>query len=207
MNVGVYHPRTFQNRSSTSPQNLKSATTPDSQATLIHIILPKSEPDTAISAATKAFKLDFLREWRTPHVIHPRGLCLLNGQIGILGANGRCKVSVTATYLPKEDRFVSITVTHAETCSHRQARIGRKKPENVSKLENDSSMRWQDAVISGELTGVSQIFRPRRYISIPNVAQVNYTFKDTMSETRRAPTGFTSSCGIQSWLVRSLHSD
>lgn len=126
------------NGSSTSPQNLTSATTPDSQATLIHSMLPKPEPDSAISAATKAFKLNFLKKWLTPPVLLPRGVCLLKGEIGIHGSNGRVKISVTAVYLPKEDRFVSLKLTHAEIFPHRQAPIGKKKAENVSKSDNDS---------------------------------------------------------------------
>lgn len=127
----------IQNRSSTSQQNMTSATTPDLQAGLIRSILPESEPNSSISAAMQAFKSMFVQKWHTPHVILPRGSCILKGQIGIKGPNGRCKVSVISVYLPKEDLFLRVVATDVDIFPRRQAPLGRRNLEKVSKSDND----------------------------------------------------------------------
>jgi hypothetical protein len=120
-------------RLSTSQQNLSSTATPILQAEAVRHIMPDPEPGSAISVAAKAFKLNFLKEWRQSQFGRPRGVCLLEGEIGLQGPKGRCKMSVSAIYLPKDDVFVEIIGASTGVWQHSQAPLGKPKPGRPSR--------------------------------------------------------------------------
>jgi hypothetical protein len=122
--------------SRTTQQSPSSAATPKIQTEVIHTIMPEPEPNSAISAATKEFKSKFLKSWRSSQSYHPRGACFLKGEIGVIGPKGRCKMSVTAVYLPKEDVFVQIVGTSTGIWPNKQTPLGKPKPEIRSKPES-----------------------------------------------------------------------
>jgi hypothetical protein len=119
----------IQKESSTSQQNLSMAATPRVQSELIRIIMPEPEPNSPISAAVREFKLNYLKKWRQSLVDIPRGACILKGEIGVKGPTGRCKMTVVAIYLPKEDAFVHIVGNSTGIWPKNQAPIGRSKPK------------------------------------------------------------------------------
>ncbi|ERF71086.1 hypothetical protein EPUS_07758 [Endocarpon pusillum Z07020] len=123
-----------QTRTSTH-QNLSLAATPRVQAELIRNIMPEAEPNSAISAAARDFKLNFLRKWRSTQLDIPRGACYLRGEIGIKGPKGRCKMSVYAVYLPKENAFVHVLASTTGIWLNTQRPLGKPKSEKPQ-LEN-----------------------------------------------------------------------
>lgn len=98
----------FQKLWSASQASRSLPATPSIQADLIRNIMPEPEPNSAISAAANNFKLNFMKKWSKSQCYYPRGSCLLTGEIGIKGPKGRCKISVSVIYLPKEDVFLHI---------------------------------------------------------------------------------------------------
>ena len=123
----------IQKRSNTAQQSLSLATIPSMRIELIRNIMPESEPNSAVSAAAKEFKLNFMKNWRKSHVVYPRGTCLLKGEVGMKGPNGRCKLSVAALYLPKEHRFVHVLATISGIWPKNQPPLGRPKRGTSSK--------------------------------------------------------------------------
>ncbi|KAF7511410.1 hypothetical protein GJ744_004599 [Endocarpon pusillum] len=123
-----------QTRASTH-QNLSLAATPRVQAELIRNIMPEAKPNSAISAAARGFRLSCLKKRHSTQFDIPRGACYLTGEIGIKGPKGRCKMSVSAVYLPKEKAFVSILSRTTKIWLNSQAPLGKPKSEKP-KLEN-----------------------------------------------------------------------
>ena len=124
-----------QTRASTSQQKLSLAATPRVQAELLRNIMPEAEPNSAISAAARDFKLSFLKKRRKTQFDIPRGACVLRGEIGIQGPKGRCKMSVIAVYLPKEKAFAHVLGSSTGIWLQRQAPLGKPKSAKP-KLEN-----------------------------------------------------------------------
>lgn len=123
----------IQRRSNASQQNLSLAATPRIQAELVRSIMPEPEPNSTISAAAREFKLNYLKNWRKSQFDIPRGACLLRGEVGIKGPKGRCKMSVIAVYLPKENAFVHIVGKFTGIWPQHQGPVGKPKPEKPSK--------------------------------------------------------------------------
>ncbi len=124
-----------QTRTSTSQQNFSLAATPHLQAELLRNIIPEAESNSAISAAARVFKLNFSKSWRKTMFDIPRGACLLRGEIGVKGPKGRCKMSVMAVYLPKENAFVHVLGSSTGIWLKSQGPLGKPKSEKP-KLEN-----------------------------------------------------------------------
>lgn len=123
-----------QTRASTH-QNLSLAATTRVRAELIRNILPKAEPNSAIATAARDFKFNFLRRLRSRQLDIPRGACYLRGEIGIEGPQGRCKMSVYAVYLPKENAFVHVLASPRGIWLKSQKPLGKPKSQKP-KLEN-----------------------------------------------------------------------
>lgn len=118
-----------QTQSTVSPKGQSLAAITIFQTELKRNTMPGLESQSAILAASKAF----LQSWRASHFYFPRGACVLKGEIGIMGPKGRCKMSVTAVYLPKEDTFIHVLGTSVHIQTHKQAPVGKSKPETPSK--------------------------------------------------------------------------
>lgn len=96
---------------STTKHTLPTNVTSTSPVELFRRIMPKLEPDSAISAAGEAFQQNFLDQWRKSLLTYPQGVCFLRGEIGLKGPGGFCKISIKAAYLPKLDLFVHIATS------------------------------------------------------------------------------------------------
>jgi hypothetical protein len=121
----------IKKKPSTSQRNLSLAATPRIQAEVVRIIMPEPEPNSPISAAVKQFKVNYLKKWRQSQFDVPRGACMVTGEVGVKGPNGRCKMTVTAVYLPKEDVFVHIVGNNSLLWLKNQSPIGRSKLEKA----------------------------------------------------------------------------
>jgi hypothetical protein len=123
----------IQRRPTPSQQSMSLALTGGFQAQIIRNIMPEPQPNSIIAGASKAFRLNFLSRWSTAQAFHPRGACAVKGEVGMNGPKGRCKISVSAVYLPKEDVFLYIGGDNLDIWEHSQAPRGTSKPQDPPK--------------------------------------------------------------------------
>jgi hypothetical protein len=122
-----------QKRPGESQQTFPLTATPIFHAELIRNIMPESEPESAVAAAAKSFKLNFWKQWTKSQYFDIRGACVVKGEVAMNGPEGRCKVSVQALYLPKENRFAHISLNKADLWAHVQAPLGRPRPKPATR--------------------------------------------------------------------------
>jgi hypothetical protein len=117
----------------TAQQSFRLAATPAAYAELLRQIMPRPEPNTAIAAASTAFKINFLARWRASEYVMPRGSCIIKGEIGMQGPKGTCKMPVFAVYLPKEDVIAQISGLTPDVWPHRLSPLGKPKSDDKTK--------------------------------------------------------------------------
>ena len=145
MSVVSSLPTTTQNEGKSSPlastqersvepqQNIPLVATPIFYAKAVRNIMHGSEPDSAVVAAAKSFKLNFVKKWNNSLSFGIRGACVVKGEIAMNGPHGRCKVSVEALYLPKENIFARIAFNNFDYWTETQAPLGKPKSGRSSK--------------------------------------------------------------------------